>query len=110
MRKRTEASTTVAEPATGEEWVYLESRPQSWRRQLFVKGRRLRASTIWSDMLTNGLTPEQVAWNKELPVEAVLECIRYCETHQEVIRTEANEEKRRLLEAGVALEPPPSAG
>ncbi len=31
-------------------WQYLVSRPHPWRRQLYIKGRRLLASTVWQDM------------------------------------------------------------
>jgi hypothetical protein len=57
------------------------------------------------DMLVNDLTPEEVAENKELPLAAVIEAINYCETHQDLLKREALEERRRLEAKGISLEP-----
>lgn len=87
------------------QWQYLEPRPDSWRKQLYIKGRKLRAHIVWSDMLVNEMTPEEVADSKDLPLEAVYEAIEYCETHAELLKQEAQEERRFLEERGVVLEP-----
>jgi uncharacterized protein (DUF433 family) len=73
---------------------------------LFVKGRRLRAFTVWMDMQTNGMTPEEAADNWDLPLAAVEEIGRYCEEQRALLEMEAEEERRRLLEEGIRLEPP----
>ena len=86
-------------------WEYLVERPHPWRRQLYVKGRNLRAFTVWTDMQTNGLGPQEAAENWDLPLDAVREIVRYCETNRELLRMEADEERRRLLDEGVLLEP-----
>ena len=52
------------------------------------------------------MTPEEVADSKDLPIEAVYEAIEYCETHAELLKQEAQEERRFLEERGVVLEPP----
>jgi hypothetical protein len=88
------------------EWEYLEARPHAWRRQLYVKGRKLPAFIVWSDMETNGMTPEEAADNWDLPLEAIDEIVRYCEEHRELLVAEAEEERRRLIASGVSLEPP----
>lgn len=90
---------------TTTQWQYLEQRPGSWRQQLFLKGKKLRAYTVWSDMLVNQDTKEEAADNWNLPIAAVEEIIRYCETHRELLRQEAQSERRYLEERGVALEP-----
>jgi uncharacterized protein (DUF433 family) len=87
------------------QWQYLESRPNSWRSQLYVKGRKLRAHTVWADMIVNKMTPEEVAQSKDLSLAAVMEAIKYCETHQELLKQEAEEESSYLEERGVILEP-----
>jgi uncharacterized protein (DUF433 family) len=92
-------------PASKTQWQYLEPRPSSWRKQLYLKGRKLRANTVWSDMLVNGDSVEETADNWDLPVEAIKEVIRYCETHRELLCAEANSERRYLEERGVILEP-----
>jgi uncharacterized protein (DUF433 family) len=87
------------------QWQYLEQRPDSWRQQLYIKGRKLTAFTVWSDMIVNNETPTDAAINWELPSEAIREAIEYCETHQELLTFEAEEERRYLEERGVVLEP-----
>jgi hypothetical protein len=88
-----------------EDWQYLVSRPHAWRKQLYIKGRKLLASTVWQDMVTNQLSPEQAAENWELPLPAIDEAIQYCESHQELLKLEADEERYRLQIKGVPLEP-----
>ncbi len=88
-----------------EQWKYLAPRPQSWKRQLFVKGKRLTAANVWSDMLANSWSIEETAYNWDLTTDAVNEIIVYCELEQELIGMEADAEKRILLAHGVALTP-----
>lgn len=95
------------EPAA-EQWKYLIERPHPWRRQLYVKGRRLLAATVWQDMQANELSLEQTAKNFSLPVEAVVEIIRYCEINQELLKMEADEERHRLEAKGVMIDPSPT--
>lgn len=90
---------------TTTQWQYLESRPHPWRKQLYIRGRRQKAFTVWSDMIVNELTPSEVAENKELPLAAVMEAIEYCEANRELLKKEAQEERRRLEEKGISLEP-----
>lgn len=90
---------------TATQWQYLEQRPSSWRQQLFVKGRKLRAYTVWSDMLVNKDTKEEVADNWDLPLAAVEEIIRYCQSHRELLKQEAESEGGYLKKRGIALEP-----
>ena len=90
-------------PSIGQ-WQYLVSRPHAWRKQLYVKGRKLLASTVWQDMVTNQLSPEQTAENWELPLPAIYEAVQYCESHQDLLKLEADEERYRLEVKGVALE------
>ena len=40
------------QPATDGEWSYLVARPHPWRRQLFVKGRKLIGIVTAYDFLT----------------------------------------------------------
>jgi len=88
-------------------WRWLVARPHPWRRQLSVKGRKLLASQVWSDMRAHELTPEQTAQDWNLPPQAVEEILQYCEQNAALIALEAEEERRRLADAGVALAPAP---
>ena len=88
-----------------ENWQYLVARPHAWRKQLYIKGRKLLASTIWRDMNANGMSPEEAAENWDLPLSAIYEAIDYCENHQELLKLEADEERYRLEVKGVQVEP-----
>ena len=84
-------------------WRWLFARPHPWRRQLWVKGRKLLASQVWSDMNSNRLTTSQAAEDWDLPAEAIEEIIRYCEENAALIALEADEERRRLRDAEIRL-------
>ena len=88
-----------------ENWQYLIARPHPWRKQLYIKGRKLLASTIWRDMTANPMSPEQAAQNWDLPLSAIYEAINYCENHQELVKLEADEERYRWEAKKVQLEP-----
>ena len=92
------------EPAPQSNRQYLVSRPHPWRRQLYVKGRRMLANTVWQDMQLNNLSPEAAAENFALPIAAIHEIIRYCEANQELIKMEADEERYRLEQRGIDVE------
>jgi uncharacterized protein (DUF433 family) len=93
------------EPAAPE-WKWLNDRAHAWRRQKYLKGRRLRASTVWRSMLTNEMTVEEAAADWDLPVEAVREALSWCEADRELIAAEAAEDQRAARESGVQVEPP----
>jgi hypothetical protein len=86
-------------------WCWLVARPHPWRRQLWVKGRKLLAAQVWSDMNSNRLTEKQAAQDWDLPLEAIEEIDRYCDENAALIALEADEERRRLSDAGVQLAP-----
>ncbi|MBO3458539.1 hypothetical protein G4P69_07465 [Aetokthonos hydrillicola CCALA 1050] len=88
-----------------DDWQYLVERPHPWRRQLYIKGRKLLASTIWQDIVVNQMSQEEAADNWDLPLAVIQEAILYCETHQELLSLEAQEERYRLEEQGVSLDP-----
>lgn len=97
-----------------ENWQYLvaryvldahATRTHPWRRQLYIKGRKLLASTVWQDMMANEMSPEQAAENWDLPLSAIYEVINYCESHHELLKMEAEEERYRLEQKGFSIEP-----
>ena len=63
-------------------WVYLAPKPNSFYRQLFIKGTRIRARVIYGMHMSaeEPMTPEQIAGEFSLPVEAVNEAIAYCQS------------------------------
>ena len=84
-------------------WTFLVERPHSWKKQLFVKGRKLTAAQVWLDMQANQMTPTEAAENWELPEEAVAEIIEYCESSAPLLKMEADEEKLYLSSQGIKL-------
>lgn len=84
-------------------WLYLVEQSHPWKRQLFVKGRKLPASAVWSTMFANKLSIEESAENWDLPVDAVREIIEYCESNKYLLEMEAAEELRRMEQAGIGL-------
>ena len=90
---------------TPTQWQYLEQRPHSWRRQLYIKGKRLRPFTVWIAMQVEQMTPEETAVDWDLPLAAVTEVIAYCEANRELLEQEAEEERRYLKEKRISLEP-----
>lgn len=89
--------------ADSSSWTYLVERPHSWKKQLFVKGRKLTAAQVWLDMQANRMTPGEAAENWKLPEEAVAEIIEYCESVAPLLKMEADEEKLYLSSQGVTL-------
>jgi len=86
------------QPINKTQWQYLETHPSSWRKQLYFKGSKLTAFTVWSDMIANKDTINETASNWELPVEAIREAVEYCETNQELLQLEAEAERDYLEE------------
>ncbi len=91
------------EPMSEGGWQFLTERPHLWRRQLWLKGRKLPASVVWTDWRVNGGTVQEVADNWDLPVAAAAEALHYGETHRDLLRMEAEEEKLRSAARGVSV-------
>jgi uncharacterized protein (DUF433 family) len=94
-------------------WKYLEPRAQSAYRQLFIKGTRIRARVIYGLFMCEEepMTPEEIAEEYGLPLEAVKEAIAYCESkplevEEDYCREEARVQARARLNAS---HPPPSS-
>ena len=87
-------------------YQHLEPRSRSNYRQLWVKGRHIRAEVLYR--LTIGAeprTPEEVARDYDLPVAAVHEAIDYARRNQELLAAERAREAARMQHLG--LDQPP---
>ena len=75
-------------------YQYLSRKPKSLYRQLFVKDRWIAARTLYGMSLgEDAMTPEEIAADYNLPLEAVLEAIAYCQSNpQEITEDYAAEE------------------
>jgi len=89
--------------ATEVTYRYLEPRPHSWRKQLWIKGRNMTVWQLLCYMWGAEMTPEEVAKDLDLPVEAVYEALDYYQRYRDIIIADAEEEKRWLKEHGVSL-------
>ncbi|MBI3971433.1 MAG: hypothetical protein HY332_09100 [Chloroflexi bacterium] len=102
------AETTQAALFNGvEAYRYLERRPRSWRRQLYLKSRNIAVGQLIYSMRANKQMPEEAAEDYGLPVEQVQEAILYYERHRDLIEQDAEEERRSLESQGIPLEPRP---
>jgi uncharacterized protein (DUF433 family) len=87
-------------------YKHLERRPGSNYKQLFIKDRKIRAEVIYRQ--TVGIeprTPEEVARDYDLPLEAVLEAIDYCIHNESLLRQERDRQLAWIREQG--LDKPP---
>ena len=84
------------------EYKYLKPKPGSNYRQLFVQG-RIRAEILYRETVgPQALTPEEVASEYGIPVEAVVEAIDYClrSDTQQLLDAERARESARIKAAG----------
>lgn len=75
-------------PQPPREWKYLERRPGSSYKQLAIKGKRIWAWTLYCEFMNEKepRTPEQLAEDWGLPLEAVQEAIAYGQSDPPEIR------------------------
>jgi uncharacterized protein (DUF433 family) len=81
-------------------YKYLTRKPKSVYKQLFIRDRWISARTLYGKYAREEtpMTPEEIAADYELPLEAVLEAIAYCESNPpELAQDYAREEA--LMEA-----------
>lgn len=102
----TEASLPgVDEALAHARWTWLIEQPHPWRRQLWIKGSRMRAAQLVGHLNGNDWSAEETARQFDLPVEAVLEAQRYVDDNQQLIDAETIEE-RRIAERIATAHPP----
>jgi hypothetical protein len=76
------------------EYPHLELRPDKDTKELHLRGRGIKASTIWHDRYVLHYSPEGIAFDRDLPLEAVYEALDYCQKHWEDICAEKAREKQ----------------
>jgi hypothetical protein len=80
-------------------YKYLEPRTGTRFRQLFVKEKNYSAERLYAESVgEDARTPEELARDFDLPLDAVLEAIDYCVHNQELLRRERAEELTRIGE------------
>ncbi len=71
--------------------TWLVERPHPWRRQPWIKGRRLAAGDLARAIEIEGWSPERAANEYDIPVEAILEAQRYLASNRELVIAEEAE-------------------
>ena len=86
-------------------YAHLAPNPKSAYKQLFIKGTRIRARTLYGwYACEEPMTPDEIAADYNLPLEAVKEAIAYCEFNPpELLEDYAREEA--LMEASGMNDP-----
>ena len=91
---------------TPREWKYLERRPGSSYQQLCIKGKRIWAWTLYCETMNakEPRTPQQLAEDFDIPLEAVQEAIEYSASDP----PEIHEDKRKddLLSEAIGMNDP----
>jgi len=85
------------------QYQYLERNPKSNYKQLFVKGTRIRARILYGHYMSEEepMTPEAIAADYGLPVEAVRESIAYCDSDPVDIREDVAHEEAMMEATGM---------
>jgi hypothetical protein len=86
-------------------WKYLARKPGSNYQQLFIIGTKFSARQLYGQTFGDeeepGRTPEELAADFSLPLEAVLEAIEYCKTDPPEIRADLAMEEALMEAAGM---------
>jgi uncharacterized protein (DUF433 family) len=94
-------------------YAYLAPNPKSAYKQLFVKGTRIPARALYGWYAgEEPMTPQEIAQEFNLPVEAVREAVAYCESNppeliEDYNREEALTEAAGMNEPGYKYRPTP---
>ena len=84
-------------------YKFLERDPKSSYKQLSIKGRRIKARTLYGAHVSEEepRTIEQIAEDYDLPIEAVREAIAYCESNPPEIQEDFDREEARANATGI---------
>ena len=107
VTNRASSAPVVAPVVPVPNWKHLAPRPDSWRRQCYIKDRNITVGQLISTIRANNESPAEAAANMDLPIEAIEEAIMYFEQNKELIQEEAAAEVRHLRDGGCQLEPSP---
>jgi uncharacterized protein (DUF433 family) len=85
------------------QYKYLERDPLSSYKQLSIKGRRIKARTLYGAYMSEAepRTIEEIAKDWELPIEAVKEAIAYCDSDPPEIREDFAVEEALMEASGM---------
>jgi hypothetical protein len=88
-------------------YVHLGPREGSAYHQYFIKGRNLRAETLFRATVgPEPMTLEEVARDYDVPIEAVREAIEYCLSNAALLKKERDEDWADSRTRGLVARPP----
>src|SRR5438309_11473222 len=91
--------------ASPKRYRFLEPRPGSNYRQLWVKGRHMRAEVLYRCTVgPEARTPEEVAQDYQLPVETVLEAVDYAVKNVALLTAERQREEMQVKSAACSAQ------
>ena len=80
------------------QYEFLESLRRTNYRQLWIKGRHIRAEVLYRYTVgPEPESPEQIAREYDLPIQAVREAIEYCSANMELLDVERTRETADIL-------------
>lgn len=94
---------STMQPSTSTTWKYLAPNPKSVYKQLFIKGTRIRARILYGMFMRadEPRTPQEIAADYSLPLEAVQEAIAYCQSDPPEIKADFEREERVMEATGM---------
>ncbi len=94
---------------TSTTWRHLAPNPKSCYKQLFVKGTRICARVLYGLFVSaeEPMTPDEIAAEFNLPLEAVNEAIAYCQSNPPEIAQDFEREERLAAASGEGKIVPP---
>jgi uncharacterized protein (DUF433 family) len=88
--------------STATQYQHLEPRPGSSYRQLFLKGRRIRAAVVYEAVHgPDPYTPEEFAQEYGVPLDAVREALDYVANNLSLIEIEREHEAADVRARGL---------
>jgi uncharacterized protein (DUF433 family) len=92
----------MSETTVTARYQHLEPRPGSNYRQLFLKGRRIRAAVVYEAIHgPEPCTPEEFARDYQVPLEAVHEALDYVARNLPLIEQERDREAAEVRARGL---------
>ncbi len=83
-------------------YQYLSRKPKSLYQQLFINDRWIAARTLYGMSVgEDAMTPEEIAADYDLPLEAVLEAIAYCKSNPPEIAEDYTAEEAVMEASGM---------
>src|SRR5438094_6210193 len=84
-------------------YKYLARKGNSNYKHLFIKDRGISSRTLYGKYARdeNPMTPEEIAADYDLPLEAVLEAIAYCESNPPELAEDYAREEARMEATGM---------